>query len=214
MHRERPMRIHRYLIALTLALVAAGCGDQTGPSPTDVQAPLADVASLLGTHIIRQAATAPRLQTYQFSFWARRGTQTTVFLNYRRAPGQFLSDPFLRFKIPINGLVAGAGGVPLERGDSVRITLTIDTVLFKVDFQPSGLLFSKSSPAQLAIWYNNANPDLNGDGVVNAMDAALQEQLAFWYHGRTWLKQLSKSDPTQLTVSGPIFHFSQYAVAW
>jgi len=29
-----------------------------------------------------------------------------------------------------------------------------------------------------------------------------------------WLKQWSKSDPTQLTVSGPIFHFSQYAVAW
>ncbi len=207
MHGEHHMSVRRYLISLTLALIAAGCSDQTGP-------PLAELVSSTGTHILQQSGTAPRLQTYQFSFWAKRGTQTSVFLNYRRAPGQRVADPFLRFKIPINGLVAGAGGVPLSRGDSVRITLTIDTVLFNVDFQPSGVLFSTSSPAQLAIWYKNADPDLNGDGVVDAIDAALQEQLAFWYHGRTWLKQVSKSDPTQLSVSGPIYHFSQYAVAW
>jgi len=208
------MPVRRYLMPLTLVLVAAGCSDQTGPSPTAVQPSFAEVASPTGTHIIRQSQTAPRLQTYQFSFWARRGTQTTVFLNYRRAPGQRVADPFLRFKIPINGLVAGADGAPLARGDSVRITLTIDTVLFNVDFQPAGVLFSTSSPAQLAIWYKNANPDLNEDGVVDASDTALRELLAFWYHGKVWLKQWSKSDPTQLTVSGPIYHFSQYAVGW
>jgi len=214
MHRERPMLARRYLIPLTLALVAAGCLDQAGPSPTGLQTSVADVVSPLGTHIIRQAVTAPRLQTYRMSFWAVRGRQTTIFVNYRRAPGQWFPDQFLRFKIPMNGLAAGAGGAPLPRGDSVLITMTIDTVLFKVDFQPSGLLFSTSSPALLAIWYKNANPDLNEDGIVDATDEALRDQLAFWYHGKVWLKQWSKSDPTQLTVSGPIFHFSQYAVAW
>src|SRR6266540_4014600 len=182
MHREHHMSIPRYVMPLTLALVAAGCSDQTGPSSTPVQAPLATVVipAPPGTHVLRQSPTAPRLQSYQVSFWAKRGTQTTIFLNYRRAPGQWLPDPFLRFKIPINGLVAGAGGVPLVRGDSVRITLTIDTVLFNVDFQPSGVVFSKSSPAQLAIWYQNADPDLNGDGVVDAADQVLEEQLAIW----------------------------------
>jgi hypothetical protein len=214
MNSETRMGIRRYLIPFTLALLAGGCSDQTGPSPTAVQPSFAEVAPLTGTHIIKQSATAPRLQRYQLSFWARRGTQTTVFLNYRRAPGQWFPDEFLRFKIPINGLVAGAGGVPLARGDSVLITLTIDTVLFKVDFQPAGVRFSTASPAQLAIWYKNADPDLNEDGIVDASDEALQEQLAFWYHGKVWLKQWSKSDPTQLTVSGPIYHFSQYAVAW
>ncbi|HEV8304523.1 MAG TPA: hypothetical protein VGQ25_06175, partial [Gemmatimonadales bacterium] len=154
------MPLRRYVMPLMLALVAAGCSDETGPSPTAVQAPLAALVSAPGTHILRQSPTAPKLQAYQVSFWAKRGTQTTIFLNYRRAPGQWLPDPFLRFKIPINGLVAGAGGVPLDRGDSVLITLTVDTVLFNVDFQPSGVLFSKSSPAQLAIWYQDANPDL------------------------------------------------------
>ncbi len=218
MHREHHMRFRRYLMPLTVVLVAAGCSDQTGPSPTAVPVPLAGVlAPLPGTHILQQSPTAPRLQTYQVSFWAKRGTQTTVFLSYRRRPGQWLSDPFLRFRIPINGLVAGADGVPLARGDSVRITLTIDTVLFKVDFQPSGVVFSNSSPAQLAIWYQDASPDLNGDGVVDAADQALKDQLAIWYRGSKagpWKQVWSKNDTFQEVVTAALYHFSQYAVGW
>jgi hypothetical protein len=167
--------------------------------------------------MLRQSATAPRLATYRVSFWAKRGTQKTIFVNYRRAPGQWFPDPFLRFKIPINGLEAGAGGVPLARGDSVLITLTIDTVLFNVDFQPSGVVFSKSSPAQLAIWYENASSDLNGDGVVDAADEILKQQLAIWYRGTkaaAWRQLWSKNDTTQELVTAALEHFSQYAVAW
>ena len=211
------MPLRRYAKPLILVLVAAACSDQTGPSPTALQMPLAAVASPTGTHILQQAATAPRLQTYQMSFWAKRGTQTTVFVNYRRRPGQWLPDPFLRFRIPINGLVAGAGSVPLARGDSVRITLTIDTVFFNVDFQPSGVLFSSASPAQLAFWYENASPDLNGDGVVDATDQVLKDQLAIWYRGsrtQAWRQVWSKNDPSQEVVTAALYHFSQYAVAW
>jgi len=114
-------------------------------------------------------------------------------------------------------LVAGAGGVPLDRGDSVRITLTIDTVLLNVDFQPSGVAFSKSSPAQLAIWYQNANPDLNGDGVVDPLDEILQEQLAIWYRGTkadAWRQVWSKNDTTQELVTAALYHFCQFAVSW
>ena len=218
MHREHHMRFRRYLMPLTVVLVAAGCTDQTGPSPTAVPVPLAAlVPPPPGTHILQQSPTAPRLQTYQVSFWARRGTQTTVFVNYRRRPGQWFPDPFLRFRIPINGLVAGAGGVPLARGDSVRITLTIDTVSFNVDFQPSGVLFSSSSPAQLAIWYQDANPDLNGDGDVDAADQALKDQLAIWYRGSKagpWKQIWSKNDTSQEVVTAALYHFSQYSVAW
>jgi len=218
MNREHHMRFRRYMMPLTFVLVAAGCTDQTGPSPTAVPVPLAAlVPPPPGTHILQQSPTAPRLQTYQVSFWAKRGTQTTVFVNYRRRPGQWLPDEFLRFRIPINGLVAGAGGVPLARGDSVRITLTIDTVSFNVDFQPSGVLFSSSSPAQLAIWYQDASPDLNGDGVVDATDQALKEQLAIWYRGsrtQAWKQVSSKNDTSQEVVTAALYHFSQYGVAW
>ncbi len=219
MNREHHMPLRRYLMPLAVVLVAAGCTDQTGPSPTAIPVPLAGVMPppLPGTHILQQSSAAPRLQTYQVSFWARRGTQTTVFVNYRRRPGQWLPDPFLRFRIPINGLVAGADGAPLDRGDSVRITLTIDTVSFNVDFQPSGVLFSLSSPAQLAIWYQDASPDLNGDGVVDATDQALKDQLAIWYRGsrtQAWKQVWSKNDTSQEVVTAALYHFSQYAVAW
>jgi len=86
-----------------------------------------------------------------------------------------------------------------------------------VDFQPSGVLFSKSSPAQLAIWYLNATPDLNGDGVVDALDEALKEQLAIWYRGTkadAWRQVWSKNDTTQELVTAALYHFSQYAVSW
>src|SRR6266576_3375097 len=106
------MRAHRLLLPVALALFAAGCVDETGPSPT-------------GVHILRQAPTAPRLQAYRVSFWARRGTQTTVGVNYRRAPGQTWGDPFLRFRIPINGLAAGATAVsPAPAASSLMATLT------------------------------------------------------------------------------------------
>src|SRR5207247_9475692 len=122
------MRAHRLLLPVALALFAAGCVDETGPSPTGVQPPLAALASYSGVHILRQSPTAPRLQAYRVAFWARRGTQTTVGVNYRPAPGKWFGDPFLRFRIPINGLVAGAHGVHLARGASGRTPLPSDSL--------------------------------------------------------------------------------------
>jgi len=150
------------------------------------------------------------------SFWAKRGKQTTIGVNYRRVTGQFTSDPFLRFKIPINGLVAGANGVPLGRGDSVLITLKIDTTYFRVDFEPSGVIFSSSSPALLAFWYQDANPDMNGDGVVDGADQLIEQNLAVYSKsgGSSWGKLVSKNDPTQQAVGAEVLHFSQYAVSW
>ena len=210
------MTVRRLLIPL--ALFAAACSNELGPLPIPEQdrvaPPTTDSAQI---HMLRQSPSAPRLQTYRMSYWARRGTQTTVQVNYRARPGQSQGDPFLRFRIPINGLVGGANGVPLNRGDSVRITLTIDSVSFRVDFQPSGVVFSKSSPAQLAIWYQDANPDLNGDGRVDATDEALEQQLAIWTQSnRTdpWKQLSSGNDTTQKLVTAALYHFSLYAVSW
>jgi hypothetical protein len=211
------MSVRRSLSLVALALFAAGCVDETGPLLPDVHQPLAQrVASATEVHILQQAPTAPLLETYRVSFWAHKGTASTVTVNYQPATDERVGEPFLRFDIPKNGLVAGADGAPLRRGDSVWVTLTVDSVNFSVHFQPTGVLFSKNFPASLAIAYENANPDLNGDGVVNGKDAQLEQQLAIWYHvAKTrWSRLSSNNDTTQLSVSTVLYHFSEYAVSW
>lgn len=211
--RRRPLWLP---VAILLAL--AGCRDVAAPH---------DEPDLLGrvvhqprapaeVHILQQAPTAPPLETYRVSFWAYKGRASTVTVNYRPAVGHWGGQPFLRFDIPKHGLAAGADGARLQRGDSVWVTLTIDSVSFSVHFRPSGVLFSTKSPANLTIWYENADPDLNGDGIVNGQDKQLERQLAFWYHApkTRWSRLSSHNDTTQLFVSTALYHFSEYAVSW
>src|SRR5207244_13195190 len=127
-----------------LALVAAGCSD--GTSPTAIQPPLAQTtsesSSFTETHILQQAPTAPPLQTYRVSFWARHDKESTVAVDYQPAAGQSVGQPFLRFRIPKFGLKWGPDGARLWGSDSFLITLIIATLTLYVDFVPSGRVFS------------------------------------------------------------------------
>jgi hypothetical protein len=167
--------------------------------------------------VLQQSATAPALETYQVAFTAYVGQSSLITVRYQPRAGQVLGEPFLRFEIPRNGLMAGVSGVPLRRGDSVAMTLTIDPNSFLVDFQPSGVMFSANAPARLALWYGNANLDLNGNGILDGNDRTLMDQLAIWYQlssSASWFKQLSRNDPTQTLVGTELYHFSEYAVSW
>lgn len=217
MHRENHMRLRRYMMLLTLALIVAGCSDQTGPSPLGAQPSFAEVVSLTGTHVLRQSPTAPPLETYRVSFWARKDRASRVMVNYLPRSGQSAGEPFLLFYIPRYGLKQGPDRSHLNGRDSILITLTIDPDNFVVDFQPSGVVFDRRHRASLLLWYGNANPDLNGDGAVDATDEALREQLAIWTrHERQapWQRLLSQTDPTLPFVFTELRHFSQYAVSW
>ena len=112
--------------------------------------------------------------------------------------------------------MTGADGVRTKRGDSVLVTVIIDPVTFTVDFQPSGVWFSNGNSARLTIWYENADPDLNGDGVVDNVDQLLQQQIALWYHASAthWEPLSSLNDPTLPSVSTVLSHFSEYAVSY
>ena len=220
------MLTRRLWFSLAIPLALAGCRDLTAP-PSEQQAAgrqLSMTAQLAceptappEVHILQEAPGAPPLETHQVSFWIYQGEASTITVNYQPAAGELVGQPFLRFDVPKHGLVAGADGAPLERGDSVAVTLTIDSVSFAVAFQPSGLLFSTHFPATLAMWYENANPDLNGDGVVNAVDDSLKQQLTIWNQAEQtypWLKVSSENDTTEARVSTVLYHFSEYAVLW
>ncbi len=188
-------------LPFVILLAFAGCREPTAaPNEPRVLGQLASVATAdSGLHMLQQAPGAPPLETYQVSFWAYRGQASTVVVNYQRAAGDTVGQPFLRFDIPKDGLRAGAEGVMLQPGDSVYVTLTIDSVAFSVNFQPSGVEFSKHSSGRLTLWYENANPDLNGDGVVDATDQALLLQLALWCRpagNSPWVMLSSSNDAT------------------
>jgi len=209
----------RFWLPVAVLLALAGCRDAV--APFDESNALGHVASLppapAGLHILQQAPTAPALETYQVSFWARRDRASTVIVNYQPAAGESVGRPFLRFDIPRDGLQASPNVRRLGRRDSVYITLTIDPQSLSVDFAPSGLSFSGRHPATLAIWYGNANPDLNSDGIVDAVDQALVEQLSIW--GRPerlapWLKTASQTEAGQQWIWAALYHFSEYAVSW
>jgi hypothetical protein len=220
-HSLIPLAPHRLGAALALAWFAAGCADATGPHPAVIPAPLAQTASESGSftdeHILQQAQTAPPLETYQVSFWARHDRESTVGVNYLPAAGQSVGQPFLRFRIPKFGLKYGPDGRRFEGTDSVLITMTIDSLKLSVDFQPSGVVFSDVFSAGLVMWYVNANPDLNRDGVVDSTDQMLEQQLALSEEPTKlngWFKTATRNDTTQKFVAADVYHFSQYAVAW
>lgn len=208
----------RFLFPLALALALGACQDAAGPIAEPYaprpQFDMLATDSSAEVHLLRQSPSAPPLEAYRVSFWASPIRESKVTVNYRPVAGQSVGAPFLRFDVPRHGLVAGAGGVPLAPNDSVLITLTIDSVAFRVDFQPGGVAFSASNPAQLTLWYANANPDFNGDGQVNELDNQLARQLAVWYHGAKWSRMSSKSDPALRVVAAQLYHFSEYAVSW
>ena len=229
---------------LALAVLAAlvGCRDVTGPMSDgplagaqwdcvagsrghdrhardegDVSDSSADSGAVVSTHILTQAPGAPPLETYQVSFWVYRDRAASVTVNYQRRAGSSATQPFLWFDVPQDGLKAGGGGGRLARRDSVYVTLTIDPVEFLVDFQPSGVLFDKRHPATLVLWGENANPDLNGDGVVDAADRALQQQVHFLYRATRiarWRNLKATSGWSAPFVWGTLEHFSQYAVSF
>lgn len=222
--KENMLSLRRWLpIAILLGL--AGC--QEPVAPLGGQHLTADLTgsrtAFADTSTLRQSPTAPALETYQVSFWAHNDQASSVIVNYLPAAGGNgeggeASLPFLRFDVPRGALRAGPTGLHLGRRDSVFITLSIDPVNFSVVFQPSGLVFSVRHPATLSIWYGNADPDLNGDGVVNASDRALMNQIAIW--GRNarqaprWRETSSRTEIGAQWVTAALRHFSEYAVCW
>ena len=215
------MPVRRLAFVAALAVLGAACSDQTGPlSPA--QAPLLahvqdDGGNDEGIHVLQQSPAAPPLQTYDTTFWVHKGKAFTLTVDYQPAAGERIGRPFLRLDVPKYALLADSAGSLLDKRDSVAMTLSIDSLGFSVEFGPSGLMFSADFPAQLTLCYENMDPDVNRDGVVDAGDQALQQQISFWYQSvqaDPWLKLPTRYDSENPCISTPLYHFSLYAVSY
>ena len=152
------------------------------------------------------------LDQYTVSFWAVRGESRSVRINYTSTIDTD-THPFLELTTTDPVFAPEIGEIAM--GDSVLITVTVDTSKIGVKFEPTGLQFGTAS--QLKVFYGGANGDLNGDGVVNADDAQLESQLLGLYYREYTTDEWSEVSASQasgeksFTYSLP--HFCEYAVA-
>jgi hypothetical protein len=218
------MLVRRSLMVFALALSVARCADQPtavqrGPAAPQFLRWAGDVPDFQSTSIrASRTGTAAHLtpplslEQYTVSFWAVRGESRSVQINYSSSIDND-THPFLSLTTTDQQFVPGVG--ELAMGDSVLITVIVDTTKIGVSLQPTGLLFG--TPAEFKIWYGGASGDLNGDGVVDSADEAVEAQLlGLWYRedaSEPWTHLTASQSLEDKSFTYGLAHFSEYAVA-
>ncbi len=193
--------------AITVALFGVTCSDGTSPPETR------DTNEL---RFLRAASNAPPFAETQVTFIAKRGEDREVRIRYQVASGEF--EEFVRFRVRPDALLTYPDGRPFGPGDEVEITVRIiDLNRLIVEFQPSGLRFNPSRPAELTFKYNHTDPDRDGDGDVDANDAQIESLLSIWRQeapGQPWTKLVSKVEFEIDEIEADIVGFTGYAFAY
>lgn len=206
------MFVRRSLIVAALAISVARCADQ----PTAVHPAVpqllswADTTTLFSASVSQPSTpgtgayqTPPvNLQQKHIKFWAVRGAARSVQINYKGSH-DVAPHPFLLLTTTDPQFVPGIG--ELAMGDSVLITVNVDTRKLKVSLEPTGLQFG--APAKLTLWYGGAGNDVNSD---SASDLGL-----FYREDKKhpWIQLAATQSVEQKSFSYDIPHFSDYAVA-
>ena len=198
-----------FTLAVSAGLLACG-NDGTGPGD--------DVKTDAELTVLRTAASAPPLVATTASFYALKGENREVRLYYRPAPGSLDSTEFLRFKVPDESLDRRPDGSVIAVGDSVLITVTVlDAAKLIVDFQPAGLRFAASKPAELKLSFAEADGDLDDDGDIDGDDVAAESRLAIWRRetiADPWVRLSSVLSVSRDEVEATITGFTNYAIAY
>lgn len=152
------------------------------------------------------------LDQYQVSFWAVRGESRSVQINYSSSIDS-ATHPFLMFTATDPQFVPGVGDLAV--GDSVLITISVDTMNIGVRLEPTGMQFGE--PAQMKLFYGGASGDLNGDGVADSTDSKIEAQLmGLWYRegqNESWTKLGASQSLDEKSFTYALPHFCDYAIA-
>jgi hypothetical protein len=211
--RSESMSLRR-LMALPLALALA-CSDSGGPDDggDDTVKPPSDLT------ILRLAEGSPSLFSTEVSFYAVRGENREGEISFvdDAHPGE-PGEKYLELRVDAEALSARPDGTPIGDGDSVLITVrVVDPARLLFQFEPAGLTFNPSRPAELRIHYNHADDDLDEDGDVDVDDETLELTIGIW-------RQENDGDPFERLgsllvdnleeVEAELGGFSRYALAY
>lgn len=191
-------------------LVLAACESTTEPEVIQV-----DENEL--QFLMFPADLAP-LVTREGSFWAVAGDDRSLVLRYAPEPGDDdEGEEFLEFKVPGDGLSRRPDGTRFQEGDSILITVRVDSqnrVLF--DFEPSGLTFDPDHPAELEITYRRIGGDLDGDGDEDDDDRDFELNLRIWKQerpGDPWRQLGTLQFEEQKELEADITSFTGFCIA-
>lgn len=217
------MMVRRSLLVFALALSVARCADQ----PTAVKAPAGpqflkwagatpEFSSRTDARARRSGAMALTpplsLDQYTVSFWAVRGESRSIQINYSSSIDAE-QHPFIVLTTTDPVFVPGVGELAL--GDSVLITVTVDTSKIGIKLEPTGLQFG--TPAEFKMWYGGASGDFNGDGLADASDAQIEQTLlGLWYREYSndpWTQVAASQSVEEKLFLYSLPHFCEYAVA-
>jgi hypothetical protein len=137
--------------AIIVGLALAACVSSTGSEPEFV-----DESQL---EFVPRSLAAPPVETMDTSFWAVKGQDRRLEIRYQGQGGPGTGKKFLRLDVEEQTLLRRPDGTMFAEGDSIEIHVTVDPVLFLVNFEPSGLRFNPDEPAKLEIDYDEAEED-------------------------------------------------------
>ena len=106
------MRGIRWLLPV---LVLAACSDSSGP---EVEKPESEL------QFVRFPATPP-LETLVVSFWAVKGDNREIEIDYLPEEVGEDGEEFLEFRVPNDALLRRPDGTLFAEGDSILITITV-----------------------------------------------------------------------------------------
>ncbi len=213
MRLPRSVRLSLFLLA---AVALATCDIPLGPGTEDPSEKRPSVAESELT-FIRFAPNAPAMMDTIVSLWAVRGESRRVEIRYAPTEAYPNGGICLEFRVPGDALLRHPDGRSVQPGDSVHISIrVVNPSQFKFEFAPAGLQFDPASPAELRINYYWADPDYNGDGVIDSHDDEIYQSFTLWRQeraGEPWSVQTAERDPSSEKLKALLTGFTRYALA-
>jgi hypothetical protein len=205
-------RLHPFAFTCLALLGGLGaCSSSSPTSPGDGSKPPASLT------VVRLAATSPPLFNSPDSFYAVKGVDRELHIDFQDPAGG-PGEEFFRLRVRQGSLLSRPDGTPFAVGDSVLITVRIvDPSKILFELEPSGLSFDPAEPAELKIHYNHADHDFNEDGVVNAFDSTIKTKLAIWRQELLtdpFIRLGSVNVEDLEEINADILGFTRYAIAY
>ena len=202
-------RVARLALAAAFLILSA-CADRTdGPPGQSTGEPT----------FLRLSESAPPPAVTTASFYAKRGEDRRVEIDFAAEAGALDTAEFLKFRVRETSLALRPNGTPFADGDSILITVTVEDaerMIFR--FEPAGLRFNPAEPARLDLYYSLANPDFDADGTVDVDDTIIEtSRLAIWKQevvGGAWVKLGVIRDIEIDEIEANITSFTGFAIAY